>query len=129
MVSLLDIAPLTECVAIGSQALTVAGVSAKGIVALLARFPQLQALVAGGDLAAGTNRFGLGADAVAAVIAAGCGHPGDAQAEAVAASLPVDAQADLLTAIVRLTMPAGIGPFVEKLSALGAVLGMTPAAN
>jgi len=30
--------------------------------------------------------------------------------------------ADLLAAILRLTLPKGVGPFVEKLTALGSIL-------
>lgn len=62
-------------------------------------------------------------DAVAAIIAAGCGYPADEKAEAVAGNLSLDAQADLLAAILRLTVPRGIGSFVEKLTALGGILG------
>jgi hypothetical protein len=63
-----------------------------------------------------------GGDAVAAIIAAGCGYPGDDKAESVAANVSVDAQVDLLAAILRLTLPKGVGPFVEKLTALGGIL-------
>jgi hypothetical protein len=41
----------------------------------------------------------------------------------------VSAQADLLAAIVRLTLPAGLGPFVEKLAALGGILDAAPSAT
>jgi hypothetical protein len=64
----------------------------------------------------------MGGDAVAAIIAAGCGYPADDKAEAVAGKLSLDAQADLLTVILRLTLPKGVGPFVEKLTALGGIL-------
>ena len=64
----------------------------------------------------------MGGNAVAAIIAAGCGYPGDEQPETVAGKLSLDAQADLLAAILRLTLPKGIGPFVEKLTALGGIL-------
>ncbi len=37
-------------------------------------------------------------------------------AEQAADRLSVDEQADLLVAILELTMPRGLGPFVEKLS-------------
>jgi hypothetical protein len=63
----------------------------------------------------------VGGDAVAAIIAAGCGYPGDENAETIASKLSIDAQADLLATILRLTLPKGIGPFVEKLTALGGV--------
>ena len=71
----------------------------------------------------------MGGDAVAAVVAAGCGYPGDEQAESVGGSLGIDAQADLLAAILRLTLPAGFGPFVDKLTALGHVLDAAPSAT
>jgi hypothetical protein len=71
----------------------------------------------------------MGGDAVAAIIAAGCGYPGDEQAEAVAGKLAIDAQADLIAAIVHLTLPAGLGPFVEKLTALGGILDAVPSAT
>src|SRR3954452_16971489 len=54
--------------------------------------------------------------------AAGCGYPGDETAETVAGKLSLDAQADLLAAILRLTLPKGVGAFVEKLTALGNIL-------
>jgi hypothetical protein len=71
----------------------------------------------------------MGGDAVAAIIAAGCGYPGDEKAEAVAGRLSIDAQADLLAAILRLTLPAGLGPFVEKLTVLGGILDAAPSAT
>ena len=47
------------------------------------------------------------------------GQAGDAQAEAAAGRLGLDDQAELLAAIMTLTMPQGIGPFVDKLSRMG----------
>ena len=44
------------------------------------------------------------------------------KAECVAGRLWLDAQADLLAGILRLTLPKGVGPFVEKLTALGGIL-------
>jgi hypothetical protein len=69
----------------------------------------------------------IGGDAVAAIIAAGCGSPGDNAAETVAGSLSLGIQADLLAAILRLTLPKGVGPFVEKLTALRGLLGVDDA--
>jgi hypothetical protein len=66
----------------------------------------------------------MGGDAVAAIIAAGCGYPGDNTAETIAGTLSLDVQADLLAAILRLTLPKGIGPFVQKLTGLGSLLGV-----
>lgn len=122
MAGLLDIAPLTESVSVRGAKIEVCGVSAKGIALLLGRFPELRMLMTGKEV--GIDRLmEMGGDAVSAIIAAGIGFPGDLDQEQAAGRLGVDAQADLLAAILRLTLPNGIGPFVEKLTTLGAVLG------
>jgi hypothetical protein len=118
MVGLLDIAPLTETVTVRDQSIEVTGVSAKGVAQLLLRFPELRALISGRDVGI-DQLLALGGDIVAAVIAAGCGQAGDARAEAAAGYLGLDDQAELLAAIMKLTMPQGIGPFVDKLSRMG----------
>jgi hypothetical protein len=56
------------------------------------------------------------------MIAAGCGYPGDEAQEEVASKLAIDDQAELLSVIFKLTMPKGVGPFVEKLSGMGLLL-------
>lgn len=126
MVGLIDIAPATETVDVQGKPVAVLGVSAKGLAHLLARFPELRRLMSGQEVQA-DQLLAMGGDAVAAVIAAGCGHPGDSTAEAIAGTLSLDLQADLLAAILRLTLPRGIGPFVEKLTALGSLLGVEDA--
>jgi hypothetical protein len=50
-------------------------------------------------------------------------------AETVAGRLAIDTQADLIADILRLTLPAGLGHFVEKLTALGGILGAAPSAT
>lgn len=122
MPGLLDIAPAVETVEIRGTKVEVYGVSVKGIAYLLQRFPELRAMLSGREVNA-DRLIEIGGDAVAAIIAAGTGYLGNEQAEAVAGSLSLDEQADLLAAIVKLTMPGGVGPFVEKLSALGLGLG------
>jgi hypothetical protein len=84
----------------------------------LLRFPELRALISGRDVGL-DQLLALGGDIVGAVIAAGCGQVGDELAEAAAGRLPLDDQAELLTAVMKLTMPQGIGPFVDKLSRMG----------
>ena len=122
MVGLIDIAPSVETIDVSGAAVAIHGVSAKGVRAhLLGRFPELRMLMTGQNVEA-DQLMAMGGDAVAAIIAAGCGYPGDEKAETVAGSLAVAAQADLLAAIMRVTLPAGLGPFVEKLTALGGVL-------
>ncbi len=126
MVGLIDLAPLTENVTVHENSVPVHGVSAKGLAFLLGRFPDLRRLMTGQDIGA-EQLLAMGGDAVAAIIAAGCGQPGDERAEAVAGNLPLDSQADFLAAILRLTLPQGIGPFVVKLTALGSILDVDAA--
>ena len=121
MVSLVDIAPAIERVTVRGQDIEVSGVSAAGVAQLLARFPDLRKLFAGRDVGM-EDILGVGGELVAAIIAAGTGAPGDPAAEAAAGRLGIDEQADLLSAILRVTLPKGVGPFVEKLLALGAAL-------
>jgi hypothetical protein len=128
MVGLIDIAPTTEMVEVQDASVSVHGISAKGVARLLGRFPELRKLMSGQEVET-EELMAMGGDAVAAIIAAGCGYPGDEKAEAVAGKLAIDAQADLLAAIVRLTLPAGLGPFVEKLTALGGILDTVPSAT
>ena len=125
MVGLIDIAPSVETIDVQGTAVAVHGVSAKGVAHLLGRFPELRMLMTGQNVEA-DKLMAVGGDAVAAIIAAGCGYPGDEKAETVASSLAVAAQADLLAAILRVTLPAGLGPFVEKLTGLGGVLDGGP---
>lgn len=122
MVGLVDIAPITSSVAIRGQDITITGVSARGIASLLARFPELRALMTGREVAL-DELLRLGGDVISAIIAAGTGAPGDAQAEQAADNLTLEEQADLLAAIVELTMPRGLGPLVERLSRLGLLAG------
>ena len=122
MVGLVDIAPVTSTVSIRGQDITIAGVSARGIALLLARFPELRAVMTGREVAL-DDLLKLGGDVIAAIIASGTGAPGDVQAEAGADNLTLEEQADLLGAIVELTMPRGLGPLVEKLSRLGLLAG------
>jgi hypothetical protein len=121
MVGLIDIAPRTETVLVQGTPVPVHGISAKGLAHLLGRFPELRKLMTGQEVEI-EQLMAMGGDAVAAIIAAGCGYPGDQHAEDVAASLTLEAQVDLLGAVLRLTLPGGFGPFVEKLTALGGLI-------
>jgi hypothetical protein len=120
MVSLLDIADQQKTVTIRDKDVAVFGISAKDIVYLFGKFPELRLLMSGKqtDLTPETL-LKLAPGAVAAAIAAGTGSAGDEQAEAVAARLGLGEQLDLLAAIFDLTFPQGVGPFVAKLDALG----------
>ena len=118
MVGLVDIAPLTAEVVIRGNSIAVQGVNARGVALLLARFPEFRALVTGREVAL-ESILALGGEVISAIIAAGTGSPGDAQAEKAADNLSLEEQADLLAAIFRMTMPNGVGPFVDRLTALG----------
>ena len=122
MVGLVDIAPITSSVTIRGQDITITGVSARGIASLLARFPELRALVTGREVAL-DELLRLGGDVIAAIIAAGTGSPGDNDAEQAADNLTLEEQADLLAAIVEFTLPRGLSPLVEKMSRLGLLAG------
>jgi hypothetical protein len=113
MVGLIDIAPATETIQAQGKPVTVHGVSAKGLAHPLARFPELRRLMSGQEVQT-DQLLAMGGDAVAAIIAAGCGYPGDHAAEIVAGSLSLVVQADLLAAVLRLTLPRGVGPFGGK---------------
>ena len=51
MVGLVDIAPVPSMVSIRGQDITITGVSARGIALLLARFPELRAVMTGREVA------------------------------------------------------------------------------
>ena len=125
MPGLLDIAQSTKKVAIAGGEVPVYGVSAKGIAYLFERFPVIRELLTGksADLSPATLTK-LVPDAIAAIIAAGTGSPGDAATEEVAERLPAADQVALLEEILKLTMPQGAGPFVEKLMGLAGLMGV-----
>jgi hypothetical protein len=117
MTGLLSIAPSTEVVTINGTALPVPGVSSKGLAYLLGKFPALRLAMAGRQVTAGDWQA-LGGDMVAAIIAAGIGYPGDPDQEEAAANLPAGIQLDLLEKIIKVTMPEGPIPFIERATAM-----------
>lgn len=139
-VSLLDIAPAFENVRVGEKDdkpvyLKVIGVSAKGVVNLFTRFPEVQKwfAVAGQNIKVMQLVKEL-PGAIESIIAAGCGLPGNDAAEEMAGNLPVEVQLDILEAIGRLTFKNGFGPFVRRMLALSnaarsANYGRAPATN
>jgi len=130
MADLLDIAPSTsvEVVKIDGQRIVVRGLHGDAIASIIARFPELGALIGGGDGNFGPKlieRFGR---AIGPIIAAGCGHLGDEKYEQRAATLLVEHQLQLVKAIIGLTFPNGLTSFVDMLTALlaGADEGQKP---
>src|SRR5690606_4428627 len=100
-------------------------VSARGVANLMGRFPAVRALFSGKDMkvkADADSLIKVIPEAVSAIIAAGCGLPGDEKAEAIADTLPVESQLELVNKVLALTMPKGIGPLVDQLTALGAIV-------
>lgn len=118
MSSLLDLAAQQTTVSVGGKDIDVFGISAEGIAHLLQRFPALLKAMSGGGVTQ-ADLIKTAPGAVAAIIASGCGQPGNAKAEAIAAKLGLEAQLDLVNAILKLTFPNGVGPFVAKMEALG----------
>jgi hypothetical protein len=119
MPGLSDIALSSRTVTVGTVAVPVYGVSAQGISVLIERFPEVRDLFNGKDVdVSADSLFTLVPTAIAAIIAAGIGAPGDKDQEAIAATLSLEAQMDFLEAIIELTMPKGIGPFVDRLRSM-----------
>jgi hypothetical protein len=122
MTGLLDIAEERANVILGGQEIEVHGLTMEDVAKLLRRFPELRQLFGGGEeaMADALNAIpGL----MVAVIAGGLGHLGDEEHEAKARSLPAWMQNRLWGAVLKLTMPDGIGPFVEE---LGTAFGVNP---
>lgn len=106
------------------------GVSLDGVVALLDRFPEFEAILTP-KRGSETERvefslpmiIKMGPRIIGALIAAGLGKPGDPELEALAKKQPVGVQVKALREIVDLTFPGGLGPFVEDLKAMGLFTG------
>ncbi len=121
MADLLDIAPSTavEAVRIGSgERLVVRGLNGNAIAAIVARFPELVALLGGSDANFAGRLLAQFGAAIGPMIAAGCGHLGNDKAEAIAGQFLPEDQIKLVTAIYRLTFPNGIGPVMEAMAGL-----------
>lgn len=116
MKRLLDIAPdgaTKNSVAVSGGEVEISKLSAKKITGILARFPVVGQLL-DGKKPETSKLVEIGADAVAAVIAAGCGYVGDEmeRAEAFASELPIEDQLKLVEAIARLSLPKVVGPLI-----------------
>ena len=120
MADLLDIAPSTavEVVKLDGQRIIVRGLHGDAIASIVARFPELAALLGGmgGNIGARLiERFG---GAIGPIIAAGCGHLGEEKYEQHAATLLLEHQLKLLKAIIGLTFPNGLSSFVETVTSV-----------
>lgn len=124
MSKLTDLAPSTRTVKVKGVDIDVPGVSAAGVIKLIRRFESLKSLLASrGANVTAEQLMDLGEEAVGAIIAAGTGQPGDTEAERVANRLGFYAQLRLIRATLEETAPGGVGPLMEEVEALAALLG------
>jgi hypothetical protein len=127
MASILDIVPHTETVSIEGTDIIVRGVGIDAIARALSIAPELADVMKPG----GTQRLDASSLLIAApmaihiIIAEAAGTPDEATIKAVGC-LPFWAQVDLVEAIIRLSFPDGIIPFVARLTGL---LGDAPGAR
>lgn len=127
MAGLIDIAPAVKSVPIRGSDVDVFGVGAGAIAALLVRFPELKTMLQSRSLGDAAALMTLPDRILDAVIAAGLGGLGDADVERNVGNLALGEKAELLAAVVTLTMPGGLDPFLKLVDALG--LAATPAAD
>jgi hypothetical protein len=125
MATLLDIAPLIKNIEIRGTKLIVRGISALGVVYLFTRFPILRMMMTGKQVEGLTVEtfIVMAPEAVAAVIAVGLGYVGEnveeqEKAEEITAGFSIDEQIYALTEIMEVTLPRGVGPFVEMIETL-----------
>jgi hypothetical protein len=112
--SLADIADIGEDVEVGDgKKLKVKGISAKGCLILIVRFPDMQRWLSG-DIISINDVVLQAPEAVGAIIAAGTGNPGDPDSEEIASGLPIETQINIVEAVFRQTFRSGFGPFVSR---------------
>lgn len=120
MVSLLDIAPLTEQVPYRGQKILVRGVTALEVVKLLQDFPQLRRVIADKglndtdlqSLIAGVPRL------YGQIVACACDQADDEAVVAAAMGMMPGEVVAFLQTISRLTFPQGLKSFLDGLSGL-----------
>lgn len=132
MPSLVDIARQSKEV----HGLHVRAASGATIADVLAHYPEIRKVMTGVEVTA-DQLIAIAPGAVAEIIAASCMPIDDMldpekKKENIAAAgvLGVGLQVDLLDAIIKMSIPSGIGPFVEKLEGISAGLdgrGAAPA--
>lgn len=125
MAGLVDVIPHKETTFIQGIEINVTGVNLGSIGFMWGRFPALAEMVSRREFDI-PSIMGMGPEFVGAVIAAGTGYPNDPEAEAIARALSLDEQVDLLARILRISLPRGVGPFVDSLVEGAKALGMRP---
>ena len=121
MVGLIDIAPAAHRVLVptsqGDAPVDVRGLTFEDIRDLMVRYPKFIDMMDSGLNAKAVMM--AGPDAAAAVMAMACGSGNNPDVEKIMLTLPLGIQIEILGAMVKLTMPRGVDPFVDMLKALG----------
>lgn len=112
----------TEVVSVGDISIPIIGISVNGIAYLLNKFEELRMLLSGRTVEV-EKLLSLGGPIVGAIIAAGCGKVGVKDEEEAAAKLPLELQSEFLMKIIKVTLPNGVGPFVDRLNGLMGTFG------
>lgn len=131
MVGLVDIeiVPTLQTVKFRGHDLGVCGISVETIAKLFMRYPEVKKVLESGAADVAASLLKMSDDVVVALIAAGLGVFGDKTQEQKIASMALGEKAAILAAIVKLTMPDGLGPFVDLLTALGLATPAVPVAK
>lgn len=111
MADIFDLLPATDTVTVGDTETIVRSIQLGHALQIVSRFPALRQFLDGTKKEASFAEI-LSTGSVPAILAAGCGRFGDENAEAHFAALDADTQAQFLGAVLRLTMPRGVAPFL-----------------
>lgn len=128
MASLRDLGRQTEIVTVqtkdGNVDLTVRGLSARGFFSLIYRFPQIQRLMAGGNVSVDHEQLLWQVpEAIGVIIAhATCDPPVTPDDEDIANSLAAGEQLMLIQSIWKMTFPRGVQSFLAALEAISGEL-------
>lgn len=128
MVGLLDIVPVTKPIPVNGTDVDVHGLSVKSLARILMNYPELKNVIAGKGITADAIAK-IAPNAIAAIIAAGCIDSNAPQniitiAEQKAGELELENQYELLAAIIAMTMPGGVGPFIARLQTVADKMGI-----
>lgn len=118
MPSLADITRETVTVTVRGIAFELGGIEISDLARMLGGSDVMKKLFTGDAKNIGAADIMKLPDMVGPIIAAGIGRPGDPKEIKGAKNLNAEDQLKMITAIWKLTMPNGIVPFMEALSAL-----------
>lgn len=124
MAGLIDVAVATERVTVQGEVFEVHGLSFGSIAKLLVRFPEFGKIAQGGSFDFASLAT-LGPEFIAAFLSAGLDPNWIPEVEKVVGALPIDEQMQIFVAILKVSMPRGVGPFVETIATAAKLLGLT----